>query len=211
MKKEGSFKISIYFSGTKYFLLVFLSSIFVITLLSGIIIYYKYQGDKNNTIDAAHDQLTSKNEEISSDLEKIISDLYILENIRQFRMLLNTEIERAKENVQQVFLLTISGRKIYDQIRFLGIDGMERIRVNYNSGAPLVVLESDLQNKGRRYYFQDTFALEKGEVFFSPFDLNIEKEAIELPLKPMIRVGIPVLMMREKRRGFFLSIIWGSK
>ncbi len=212
MKKEDAFQRNIHFLWIRYFLLVFISSIFVISLFSGILIYYKYQADKNNTIEAARDQLVLKKEEIVSALDEIISDLYILENIKQFRMLLmNTAPERAKKNVQQVFLLTMSGRKIYDQIRFLGSAGMELIRVNYNSGNPLVVPDSDLQNKGQRYYFQDTYVLEKGEVFFSPFDLNIENGEIELPLKPMIRVGIPVFNDEGEKKGTLLVNYLGQQ
>ena len=212
MKKEVAFQKNIHFLWIRYFLLVFISSIFVISLFSGILIYYKYQADKNNKIEAARDQLVLKKEEIVSALDEIISDLYILENIKQFRMLLmNTAPERAKKNVQQVFLLTMSGRKIYDQIRFLGSDGMELIRVNYNSGNPLVVSDSDLQNKGQRYYFQDTYILKNGEVFFSPFDLNIENGEIELPLKPMIRVGIPVFNDEGEKKGILLVNYLGQQ
>ncbi|MEE9545071.1 MAG: hypothetical protein V3V55_05700 [Rhodospirillales bacterium] len=36
------------------------------------------------------------------------------------------------------------------------------------------------------------FALGHGEVFVSPFDLNVERGRIEEPLKPILRVGTPV-------------------
>jgi len=36
------------------------------------------------------------------------------------------------------------------------------------------------------------FALGRGEVFVSPFDLNVEQGRVEEPLKPILRVGAPV-------------------
>jgi len=62
----------------------------------------------------------------------------------------------------------------YDQIRFLNETGMEQIRINFNKNNPFIVSEDKLQNKAKRYYFTDTFALEPGRIFISPFDLNIE-------------------------------------
>ncbi len=36
------------------------------------------------------------------------------------------------------------------------------------------------------------FALVPGEVFVSPFDLNVEQGRVEEPLKPVLHVGAPV-------------------
>ncbi len=46
--------------------------------------------------------------------------------------------------------------------------------VNFNNGSPTVVPQSGLQNKKNRYYFYDAFKLNRGELFVSPLDLNIE-------------------------------------
>ena len=73
---------------------------------------------------------------------------------------------------------------MYDQVRFLDKNGQELIRVNFNDGKPALVSEEQLQNKAKRYYFADTFALEPGRIFVSPFDLNVEQGQVELPLKP---------------------------
>ncbi|MCK5197846.1 MAG: sensor histidine kinase, partial [Spirochaetales bacterium] len=71
-------------------------------------------------------------------------------------------------------------------------------------GEPVVVPHVDLQFKGNRYYFRDTFELEKGKVFFSPLDLNIEKGVVEIPGKPMIRAGIPVFDDKGEKKGILL-------
>ena len=66
-----------------------------------------------------------------------------------------------------------------------------------------------LQNKEGRYYFKDTIQPEKGEVFVSPFDLNIERGEIERLLKPMNRFGTPVFDITGRKRGIVLLNYFG--
>ena len=81
---------------------------------------------------------------------------------------------------------------LYDQIRLFDADGFELVRVNQNEGDPVLLRDDELQFKGDRYYFRDTIALDPGEVFVSPLDLNVERGQIETPIRPMIRFGTPL-------------------
>ena len=81
----------------------------------------------------------------------------------------------------------LSHKTRYDQLRFLDAGGMERARVNYNVGIPYIVSLDALQDKSSRYYFSDAIALQPGDIYISPLDLNMEHNQIEVPLKPMIR------------------------
>lgn len=83
-------------------------------------------------------------------------------------------------------------RMLYDQIRLFDRRGMELVRVNYNEGIPSIVAKDELQYKGGRYYFTDTMVLSRGGIFVSPLDLNIEKGKVEVPFKPVIRLGVPL-------------------
>lgn len=93
---------------------------------------------------------------------------------------------------------------LYDQIRLIDEHGMELVRVNYNNGRPIVVRDEDLQDKSGRYYFSETMKLGKGEIYLSPFDLNIEHGEIELPFKPMIRLATPVYDTENRKRGIVI-------
>ncbi|MFQ5433194.1 MAG: PAS domain-containing protein, partial [Nitrospinota bacterium] len=84
-------------------------------------------------------------------------------------------------------------------------------RVNYNNGKPAVVPADRLQFKGNRYYFKETIALKHGELFVSPFDLNVEHGEIEQPIKPMIRFGSPVFDGQGNKRGIILLNFFGEK
>lgn len=88
------------------------------------------------------------------------------------------------------FLSFLRTSTLFDQIRLLNMDGQEVIRANYNNGNP--ALATTLQNKSDRYYFREGLKLKRGEVYVSPFDLNIENGRIEQPEKPTIRLLQPV-------------------
>ncbi|PLX42580.1 MAG: hypothetical protein C0608_02850 [Deltaproteobacteria bacterium] len=149
---------------------------------------------------------------IVSDIDTIISDVnFLTSNHHIVDFLQNTahlekfNIIDLQENLREFSI----ARKVYDQIRIIGLDGMELVRINYNDGNPSAVAQADLQNKSGRYYFEDTLKLNEGEIFISPLDLNIEKGVIEFPLKPMIRVGAPVFDYKGRKMGIALVNYFG--
>ncbi|MBM4341681.1 MAG: hypothetical protein FJ110_19315, partial [Deltaproteobacteria bacterium] len=101
-------------------------------------------------------------------------------------------------------------KRIYDQVRWMDETGMERVRINFIASGAEVVPAEKLQNKGSRYYFTDTFRLNPEEIFVSPMDLNIEGNAVEIPYKPMIRIGTPVQDNTGTKRGIVMLNYFGS-
>ena len=95
-------------------------------------------------------------------------------------------------------------REFVDQIRFLDARGQEIVRVNRNGDDTELVPADQLQNQADRYYTQETLKLDRGQVFVSPIDLNMDFGAIEQPLKPTIRVGVPVFDSYDNRRGIIV-------
>jgi len=89
----------------------------------------------------------------------------------------------------------------YDQVRFINEQGKEIIRVNWKGD---VVSAEQLQNKSSRPYFQKTNTLPPGQYYISVLDLNSENGRIEQPLKPTVRVAIPVFDVTGKRRGIYV-------
>lgn len=85
-----------------------------------------------------------------------------------------------------------NSQQVYDKLRWIDERGIEVVRVDLAAGRAVVIPQENLQDKARRYFFTDTMALAGGELFVSPFDLNVELDQIEVPHKPTIRVGAPV-------------------
>jgi diguanylate cyclase (GGDEF)-like protein len=141
--------------------------------------------ESNNLINQLTNQLNLAFIEIHSDL------LYIIE--QQELRHLNTEFANPKtiKSLQDSWKSLALQRKRYDQIRFLDTNGREKIRINYNNGKPVIIKDKDLQLKKTRYYFTESINTPPGSIYSSPLDLNIEKQQIELPLKPTIRFASP--------------------
>ncbi len=86
----------------------------------------------------------------------------------------------------------LESKRFYDQVRFIDIDGLEKIRVNSGEEGAYSVPNELLQSKASRYYYKDTINLNPNDYYISRLDLNIENENIEIPYKPMIRFSKPI-------------------
>lgn len=114
------------------------------------------------------------------------------------------------DHINGIFLEFSKSKKVYDQIRYLDSQGNEIIRVNGNNGLSEMVDSKDLQNKKGRYYFDDTYKLLLDQIFISPLDLNIERGEVEVPIKPMLRIGTPVYDNNNKKKGIVLLNYFGA-
>lgn len=74
------------------------------------------------------------------------------------------------------------------QVRLVGAAGQELVRVNGGLDGPEVVAPSELQEKGHRYYVQESRALIPGEVYLSRLDLNMEWGQVAAPAARVLRV-----------------------
>lgn len=145
-------------------------------------------------------------EMIASRLDAVVSDLLFLSRQNELRALIdgNGSAEPLTQWIAREYLAFCREKRVYDQVRFINAEGVEVVRVNFNGGTPYAVEAGELQRKADRYYFKDTIGLGPGEVFVSPFDLNIENGELELPLKPMIRFGVPVFDSSGEKKGIVI-------
>ncbi len=110
----------------------------------------------------------------------------------------------ARQTLENDYLRFTTNKGVYDQIRCLNRSGQEVVRVNYHEGDAKVVPQDELQSKATRYYYQQALSLDEGEVFVSPFDLNVEHGQLEQPLKPVIRFLTPVFDDTGEKRGILV-------
>ncbi|WP_231890791.1 response regulator [Methylomonas koyamae] len=92
----------------------------------------------------------------------------------------------------EAFLSLMARNPSYDKVRWLDESGREQVRVNNIDGHPYLVPQHELQNKQQRYFFQETLRLNRGAVYISPLDLNMDRDRIEFPYKPTLRVATHV-------------------
>ncbi len=183
-----------------------------LVLIIGISLHYSFQVkanletlEKTDLLNVRLAQLT-----INNVLQDIVSDIKYLQEHNQLRNgYINTP--RARKLLEQDFLSFSKNRKIYDQIRYLNLDGKEIVRINNHNGNPYIVAIEQLQKKDSRYYVANTLALKKNDIYWSPFDLNIENHKIEQPYKPTIRIGTPVYSSYGRRTGVLILNFDGKK
>jgi hemerythrin-like metal-binding protein len=169
-----------------------------------------YENDQNAATFVGQNQVKLIQKVIFNDLNIVYSDvLFLAEQQALPKFFADNSSEYANHLAQD--LLSFSRQKgKYDQVRLLDETGMEIIRVNYNKGQAAIVPKNALQFKGKRYYFNEAFKLQRGEIFVSPFDLNMERDRIETPLNPMIRFATPVFDHQNQKRGIFLLNYMGN-
>ncbi|MBF0456082.1 MAG: diguanylate cyclase [Magnetococcales bacterium] len=107
---------------------------------------------------------------------------------------LDDRSEKNRQTLNEHFRTFALSNANIMQLRLLGVDGMELVRINRTWGTPEVSMmaQHDLQDKSNRYYFTEVAKLRSGEFWYSALDLNMEKGEIEKPIKPTLRIATPL-------------------
>lgn len=140
---------------------------------------------------------------VTSRLSRIISDvLFIKDSFESIDR--DEEPQHRHDEVIKQWLIFSEHKKVYDQIRYLDSDGSEIMRVDYDEGVARMIPQDQLQNKKDRYYFKDAIHLPENHIYISCLDLNIENGQIETPIKPMIRLAIPIYNSDRQSQGLIV-------
>ncbi len=197
-----------------YLLIKFVWIMLSMTVVSGTVtsIFYFSELKTENTLLEARESVnvSSSKAAINKNLEDIAADLIIISEHDWFAQA-GTAASVFTDALAKDMLVMIGTKQRYDQIRFLDETGMEVVRINFNKGQPYIVAQSELQNKSNRYYFQEAFNLARGNIFISPFDLNVEQGKVELPFKPVIRLGTPVFNKQGHKLGVVIINYFGEE
>ncbi|MEE9613766.1 MAG: PAS domain-containing protein [Thermodesulfobacteriota bacterium] len=185
----------------KRFLVAFIPSVLVALGIIAVV-YFVHRDSERTVLEAgeAH-RVEVQRRHIIDRFRSVVTDLLFLSEQNEVKKFLESGGSGYRREIAREYLFFSQKKGIYDQIRLIDSAGMELGRVNYNNGDVSLVPDEGLQSKAGRYYFKETIGLGRGEVFVSPFDLNVEKGKIEEPLKPMIRFGTPVFDNEGRKRG----------
>lgn len=137
---------------------------------------------------------------LSHEFNTALSDISYLHHIFGEKLIEGEDYNEIKEN----WVDFSTHRNVYDQIRYIDENGMEKLRINLGTNGGYIVSSDKLQNKGDRYYFLNSMKLSENEIYVSPIDLNIEDGKIEVPYKPVIRIARPIYDANGKNRGIII-------
>jgi len=210
MNEEQKLQVSVQ-AVIKRFLLAFLPvAVFLASI--ALAFYYKDVKAKRAVFGAREVRLVEIQKEITSrNLSFIVSDLMILATHHELRMFLDSNEASYREALTGEFLAFARSKGICDQIRLLDENGQGLIRVKCNNGDPYAARTDRVQSETERRYFSHVFHLQRGEVYISPFALNIEGEEVEQPPKPVMRFGTPVFDSQGRKRGVVILDYLGAK
>ncbi len=194
----------------RQFLLVFLP--FSAVLMVGAMAHY-YTITQTERVTRESSELLNvglARSELNRDLANVISDLMFLSSYLE-RWGSEQESREKEAEIAELFLTFSREKQLYDQIRYLDTQGKEVVRINFRDGRPIKVPQHRLQDKAGRYYFQETLKLDRGNLYISPLDLNIEQGVIEKPLKPMMRFAIPLYTQDGGNKGILVLNYLGDR
>ncbi|MFC1855485.1 PAS domain S-box protein [Thermodesulfobacteriota bacterium] len=206
MKENDSSYAPIAFGSLiRRFLLIFTPIAIVVAIVLIAFFHYDLINERILIQKEQEKLLLLKARAINIAMRPIISDLIFLSKERELRALVNESKDFYREAIEDEWQHFIVEKGIYNQVRYIGIDGKEVVRVNISGeGASKIIDEDGLQDKSHRYYFKDAIKLNKNEIYISPLDLNVEHQKIEIPKKPMIRIIIPIFNEGGIKKGLLV-------
>lgn len=178
----------------------FLIAAVIPTALAGAIgVYLSMQALKSETLRNLNQEVTVRSQGIGRFFDQLSSELLYLANSRG---LVDVLAARQTRDAQLLQMATTRLERDYAalatlyphiyQIRLITADGNEWVRVDRKPDGVHVVARDALQPKADRYYFRNAMAVDVGQIYVSPLDLNVEFGKIEKPERPVIRVATPV-------------------
>ena len=181
------------------FFLISVSLTLTLVLVTGIIWYSLVKNEKRLIANSGTYQIMLAEEFINTAFETFVADTYLFAGLRVLSEYCQQPTDETRQRLIESFFEIGRYRPQYDQIRFIDTNGGEVVRLQQEHGAMQICPDSLLQNKSDRYYVTETLGLKTGEVYISPFDLNIERGVIED--KPMIRIATPVYCTEDTLQG----------
>ena len=148
---------------------------------------------------------------IQNELSRLRGDVLILAEHSSLQSWLSTMSATELASLEDDLYAFARHRQLYDQVRFIDSSGKERVRIDREGELLRKVPVEALQNKSTRYYVKETLRLDQGEVYVSPFDLNVEYGELEQPLNPVIRFSAPVYDRQQRVRGLVVVNYLGNR
>ncbi|MFA6136680.1 MAG: ATP-binding protein [Sulfurimonas sp.] len=203
---------------------IFILFITVIITSVAIVGWYGFKSAKKSYIDSA--LLINKSEtvglsnELKGILETVPNDVIYNANLYALKNLLiwkDLGEERKINDWLHLYTLSLKGyllnKKLYYKIRFLDVNGNEKVALNYDEKENKVIQikEESLQNKSDKDYFIEAMKLKKSEIYISELDLNTEYGKVMEPHTPVLRYSTPFIDENGEIKGVLVISLNAKK
>ena len=180
--------------------------VFIIAALLASLAYQYYVHEEfQDFVSRNEHHLLFKEEFIRNYMSDAIGDIFYLGNSDIPLRVMSDNSDTAAALRDLTLFAQTSGR--YDQLRILDTVGQEFIRINYVDRKAVLTPLARLQNKAHRFYFKDAKKLQDGDIYISPFDLNVEFKKIEIPYKPVVRLIMRINQEQELKGYLAINLL----
>ena len=183
-----------------YFSFLFLVFGVIIALLTSVVNYnVDVRNMQTELNDKAENELIRKQEELTAFTKNLERYLVSLRNNSVLHAYIRKPDRENRATANQLFYAISNTNSSLMQVRFIDLEGMEKIRIDWNTAKqwPEIVKEEDLQNKSDRYYFIEASQIPANSFWYSNLDLNVEHKKIEIPFKPVLRIASPIYIDQQ--------------
>lgn len=173
--------------------------------------YYQLDAIHKNFDASSSTAVNYKKEFLSTHTDNFKNYLRAVDITPEFKDLIASENEKnitSKIHVTQVMMTIARADQNIMQFRFIDKDGYESIRIDRDkiTKEPYQIPDDKLQDKSKRYYFQDTKKIGQSKTWFSNIDLNIEHSRVQQPIVPTLRIAKPYYVSDEFRGVLIINI-----
>lgn len=187
----------------KLFVLTFV----IIISLASIILFYFARKNAHQAFEVMksnqHWAVQMEYNYIQRNLASLVSDVSFLQDIygKEFNALPN-DPDLAKE------LISFANRRqVYDQIYYVDNNGHEKLKIKLVNGKAVKIPASELKDISRSHFFEDAIITVKDSLYIAPLELNKVQDNVEIPYKPMIRLGMPIFVNDKMQGVLFVNYL----
>ncbi len=152
------------------------------------------------------DLLNDRHHQVNLGLSRLVNDLQEQAFTFEVEQWGEESTQPDLEEMVEHFSHFLRRHPLYTQMRWIGKNGHERVRVDRKGSEVVTVAKEQLQDKSDRYYTQKTLSLSPGQTYVSRMDLNIEQGKIELPHQPTLRISYRLGSSRSGSDNGFLIL-----
>ncbi|MGR5211488.1 diguanylate cyclase [Vibrio rotiferianus] len=180
------------------------------SVLISVYYYQKYQNLLANNIEStakeALHQLAYSEREYENVQDQISSISDLLGHSQSLYDYLGDPNPKTLTILEEVWSSVAVNQKWYRKIRFLDLEGLESVRINYDFKTGGAAPADTLQDHSHRSYFQYAKSLKDGQIGSWGIELEQENGALVFPYSPSVRIIMPVVMEGVRHGYLILNI-----
>lgn len=159
---------------------------------------------ERKAIEVEQGQLTELRHQIEDSLQTHHQNLLALHDVPPIQAILraadndgidplsNDTMQEWRGRLAVIFTAFLDSHPAYLQLRLIGADGNEQVRVQSSTGEAYDTPIEELQNKSDSLFVTETLKLGSNSIYHSDVSLNREYETIQLPYQPVFRLATPI-------------------